>query len=118
MASYTNVGSLPAVHPRWRPTQRPCSTPRFQGMHCRAAASSDSSSGSPSTSGRGEAAGSQRSAVRLAQQAAFAAAGLAGAVAGASAVSALFAPGPAGAATQAIGESMHRCGSPASVQSC
>lgn len=40
----------------------------------------------------------------MAMQAGMVAAGLAGAVVGASAVSALFAPGPAGAATQAIGD--------------
>ena len=41
-------------------------------------------------------------------QAGMVAAGLAGAVVGASAVSALFAPGPAGAATQAIGALLYR----------
>lgn len=103
MAAFPQIGSLPTAPCRWRPSQRPqCTASRSQSLQCRAAASSESSSRAASTSGRSPAS-SQRGTAGLAQQAAFAAAGLAGAVVGASAVSALFAPGPAGAATQAIG---------------
>lgn len=106
MAAFAHCGSIPTAPCRWRPSQRPqCTASRSQTVQCRAAASSDSSSGAPSTSGR-SAAASQRGGATLAQQAALAAAGLAGAVVGASAVSALFATGPAGAATQAVGEGL------------
>ena len=105
MAAFANCGSLPAPAGQWRPSQRPhcTSSHRSQSLQCRAAASSESSSGARSASGR-SVASSQRAETPLAHQAAFAAAGLAGAVVGASAVSALFSPGSAGAATQAIGE--------------
>ena len=97
MVVFAHCGGPPAGTVSWRPSHRPQSC---RPLKCRAATSDP---GSPSTSGR-SAPQSQRGSMGPAKMAAVAAAGLAGAVVGASTVSALLAPGHAGAAVQAIGE--------------